>query len=224
VVETWDQADLLLGLLARSASGQAISTYTQVVSGPADGEEVAGPEEFHLVIVDNGRSDLAGTEFAEMLNCIRCGACLNVCPVYRQTGGHAYGWVYPGPMGAVLTPLLGAEGGGDPAAAEVAGASTLCGACMEACPVQIPLQDLLLGLRRRRAEEASRTERAAWRSWAAAWSRPGGYRASTSAAVRARRLVPALRHLPGVRGVVAGRSVPDLPERTFRSRWEAGDV
>lgn len=224
VVATWEQADLMLGLLARSASGQQLSSYTQIVSGPRGPGESDGPDEFHLVILDNGRSDLAGTEFAEMLNCIRCGACLNVCPVYRQTGGHAYGWVYPGPMGAVLTPLLGAQGDGDRAAEEVADASTLCGACMEACPVEIPLQDLLLSLRRRRADHAPWAERATWRAWAAAWSRPAGYRASGVAATRSRRLAPILRRLPGAARWADGRAVPDLPARTFTERWEAGDV
>jgi L-lactate dehydrogenase complex protein LldF len=224
VADTWDQADLLLGLLARSATGQQLSTYTQIISGPAGPGEADGPDEFHLVILDNGRSDLAGTEFAEMLNCIRCGACLNVCPVYRQTGGHAYGWVYSGPMGAVLTPLLGADGDADQSAGELANASTLCGACMEACPVQIPLQDLLLSLRRRRAERAPRAERAMWRAWAASWSRPGGYRASTGTAIRLRRLAPMLRRLPGLSLWTEGRNLPSLPDRTFTQRWEAGDV
>ena len=224
IVENWDQADLLLGLLARSATGQQLSTYTQIISGPAGPGEADGPDEFHVVILDNGRSELAGTEFAEMLNCIRCGACLNVCPVYRQTGGHAYGWVYSGPMGAVLTPLLGAAGPDDDAAGEVADASTLCGACMQACPVEIPLQDLLLSLRRRRADHAPRAERALWRAWSTAWSRPAGFRATAAAVTRSRRLAPFLRRLPGAARWVAGRSLPDLPARTFRDRWEAGDV
>ncbi|MFP5322928.1 MAG: LutB/LldF family L-lactate oxidation iron-sulfur protein [Acidimicrobiia bacterium] len=229
VARTWEEADLILGLLAKSGTGQSLSSYTTVLSGPRGEGEADGPGELHLVILDNGRSDIAGTEFAEMLNCIRCGACLNVCPVYRQTGGHAYGWVYSGPMGAVLTPLLAGtavspEGGHDHHAGELAGASSLCGACMEACPVQIPLQDLLLGLRRRNAEHAGRAERAMWRAWSEAWSRPGGFSASTSAAVRLRRLAPLLRRLPGADRWTDGRALPDLPERTFRQRWDAGDV
>lgn len=220
IAETWEQADLILSLLAKSASGQTLTSYTTIVSGPRGEGESDGPDEFHLVILDNGRSALAGGEFAEMLNCIRCGACLNVCPVYRQTGGHAYGWVYPGPMGAVLTPLLAAG----PDTAEVAGASTLCGACMEACPVEIPLQDLLLGLRRRRAEEAKATERAAWRAWSAAWSSDVGFSATTRAAVAARRLAPLAGRLPGGRAWSGGRSVPELPAATFSQRWKAGDV
>lgn len=251
VAQTWDQADLILGLLAKSASGQPLSSYTTIISGPrgvaADGTpEGDGPDEFHLVILDNGRSDIAGTEFAEMLNCIRCGACLNVCPVYRQTGGHAYGWVYSGPMGAVLTPLLAQETGHDhaghdhaghdhgshehcdhpapAAAAELANASTLCGACMDACPVEIPLQDLLLGLRRRKAAEAGRGERAMWQAWAAAWSRPRAFTATARAATMSRRFGPLLRHLPGASRWVDGRSLPELPPRTFSQRWADGDV
>lgn len=225
IARTWDQADLVLGLLAKSGTGQSLSTYTTVLSGPRGEDEVDGPDEFHLVILDNGRSDIAGTEFAEMLNCIRCGSCLNVCPVYHQTGGHAYGWVYSGPMGAVLTPLLASQHGGhDHHAGELANASTLCGACMEACPVEIPLQDLLLGLRRRNAGQAGATERAMWRAWAAAWSRPGAYGATATLATKARRLGPLLGRLPGGRRWAEGRSLPPLPERTFSQRWGAGDV
>lgn len=232
VVDTWDQADLLLGLLAKSATGQTLTSYTSITTGPRREGEADGPDEFHLVILDNGRSDLLGTEFAEMLNCIRCGACLNVCPVYRQTGGHAYGWVYSGPMGAVLTPLLaaGAQTGtrshGDAAhhAHEVANASTLCGACMQACPVEIPLQDLLLGLRRRKASEAARSERAAWSAWASAWSKPERYRRTLAAASRGQGLAARLGWLPGIRQWTDGRTLPDLPRRTFTERWEAGDV
>ena len=224
IAQTWDQADLILGLLAKSASGQALSSYTTVISGPRADDEADGPDEFHLVILDNGRSDIAGTEFSEMLHCIRCGACLNVCPVYRQTGGHAYGWVYSGPMGAVLTPLLAAQSADDPPADELANASTLCGACMQACPVEIPLQDLLLGLRRRKAEHAGIAERTMWKAWAAAWSRPRPYRATAGLAVRTRRVVPLLRRLPGASRWGAGRTMPELPARTFRQRWESGDV
>jgi L-lactate dehydrogenase complex protein LldF len=221
VVDTWDQADLVLGLLAKAATGQVLSSYTSIVTGPRRDGEADGPDEFHLVILDNGRSDIAGTEFAEMLNCIRCGACLNVCPVYRQTGGHAYGWVYSGPMGAVLTPLLAAS---EPHAAELSGASSLCGACMEACPVEIPLQDLLLALRRRKAAGAGPAERALWKAWAAAWSRPGAYRASGWAATRARRLAPLVARLPGATRWSATRQAPPPAARTFTERWKAGEV
>ena len=224
VLRTWDQLDLMLNLLARSGTGQPLSAYTSITTGPRREGEVDGPDELHLVIVDNGRSRMAGTDMAEMLNCIRCGACLNVCPVYRQTGGHAYGWVYPGPMGAVLTPLLAARGPDDARAAEASSASTLCGACMEACPVEIPLQDLLLGLRRRKAANASARDRLVWQAWAAAWRRPGPYRESNRLALRSRRLLPLVRHLPAGRRWIEGRTLPTLPTRTFTERWEAGDV
>jgi L-lactate dehydrogenase complex protein LldF len=215
----WHQADLLLALLARSATGQRLSSYTNVVTGPRGGDELDGPDELHVVILDNGRSALLGGEFHEMLDCIRCGACLNVCPVYRQTGGHAYGWVYPGPMGAVLTPLLAAD---QPEAAELAGASTLCGACMDACPVQIPLQDLLLSLRRRKAERAGRGERAAWRAWAAAWSDPRRYDATTRAATWGRWAADLAGRLPVGRAWAAGRTVPRPAGERFRDRWRSG--
>ncbi len=221
IVETWDQADLLLNLLARSGTGQHLSTYTNIVTGPRRDGEVDGPDEVHIVILDNGRSELLGTEFEEALNCIRCGACLNVCPVYRQIGGHAYGWVYSGPIGAVLTPLLAHD---HPEAAELATASTLCGACMDACPVQIPLQDLLLSLRRRRALDAEKVEKAAWRAWAHAWSRPATFRASLRAASLGRPLTRLAGSLPGVQSWSSGRTVPVPAARSFTERWKAGDV
>jgi L-lactate dehydrogenase complex protein LldF len=216
----WAQADLLLALLARSATGQRLSSYTSVVTGARAAGEADGPDELHVVILDNGRSDLLAGEHHEMLGCIRCGACLNVCPVYRQTGGHAYGWVYPGPMGAVLTPLL--AGDEHPEAAEVAGASTLCGACMDACPVQIPLQDLLLSLRRAKATDAGRAERAAWRAWSAAWSDGRRYAATTRAATWGRWAASLAGHLPVGRGWARGRTMPRPAPERFRDRWRAG--
>ncbi len=221
IVETFGQLGLFLELLARSATGQHTTAYTNVITGPRRPDELDGPEELHVVIVDNGRSELLGTEFAEALNCIRCGACLNVCPVYRQVGGHAYGWVYSGPIGAVLTPLLAHE---LPEAAELADASTLCGACMDACPVQIPLQDLLLGLRRRRAAEAAKTEKAAWRAWAQAWGRPVTYRASLKALTSGRHLSRLATRLPGLRRWSAGRDALQPARRTFTELWEKGEL
>lgn len=216
IVETWDQLDLLLALLPRAATGQAITTYVSAITGPRRTAEADGPQELHVVIVDNGRTDILGTEFTEMLACIRCGACLNACPVYRQTGGHAYGWVYPGPMGAVLTPLLHDI----PGASEVPNASSLCGACWEACPVAIPLQDMLLALRRRAADEGGIVERAAWRAWAAAWSHPATYRASLRmASLGARMIDPARVPGPPQRWAL-DREVPAVPRRSFRDLWQ----
>jgi L-lactate dehydrogenase complex protein LldF len=149
IAPTWDDAAAWLALLARSATGQPLSIYTTVVTGPARPEDPDGPEEVHVILLDNGRSRLLGTTYEEVLECIRCGACLNICPVYREAGGHAYGSPYSGPIGAVITPLLfGLEH--YPALPH---ASTLCGACQDVCPVRIDLPRLLLALR---AEEVSR--------------------------------------------------------------------
>jgi L-lactate dehydrogenase complex protein LldF len=219
VVETWEQLDLIMALLPRAATGQDLSVYTTQVTGPRRPGEIDGPDELHLVILDNGRSELIGGEFQEMLNCIRCGACLNVCPVYRQVGGHAYGWCYSGPMGAVLIPLLNrAEEAG-----ELSGASTLCGACYDACPVKIPLQDLLLALRRKRvAEEAPRTQRLAWKAWATAWSHPTTYRASAAAAAGVGRVLPT-KLFP--EAWAAGREVPRARHGpSFRQRLARGEI
>ncbi|HHC07965.1 MAG TPA: iron-sulfur cluster-binding protein [Actinobacteria bacterium] len=175
IVETWEELDLVMTLLPRSATGQRLSVYTTQITGPRRPGEVDGPDELHVVVVDNGRSAILGTPSHEMLHCIRCSACLNVCPVYRQVGGHAYGSVYSGPMGAVLTPLLRPD---DPEARELAYASSLCSACHEVCPVGIPLQDLLLEQRRR--NRRGRRD-LGFRAWAATWSRPATYRASIAA-------------------------------------------
>lgn len=218
VVSSWTQLDVLLALLTRAATGQPISVYVTAVTGPRRPPEIDGPEEFHLVVLDNGRSEILGTEFQEILHCIRCGACLNVCPVYRQIGGHAYGWVYSGPIGAVLTPLLNPS----PETAELSGASSLCGACWEACPVKIPLQDMLLGLRMRSAPDAHARERAAWKAWAAAWSRPAAYRASTRLASTAARMLP---EMFGPRSWTQSRTRPRPPPgRSFRQRFGSGEI
>ncbi|HUR78951.1 MAG TPA: LutB/LldF family L-lactate oxidation iron-sulfur protein [Acidimicrobiales bacterium] len=221
VVADWDQLDVLLSLLPRSATGQAVTTYVSAMTGPRRAGERDGPDEFHLVIVDNGRSKIAASEFSEMLSCIRCGACLNVCPVYRQVGGHAYGWVYSGPMGAVLTPLLADDE--HSSASELADASSLCGACWEACPVGIPLQDLLLAQRRRNAEHSRPSEKAAWQAWAAVWSRTGTYWASLRAGTMSQRFLgERLGRMPGARNWATGRALPHAAEVSFRDAWRQG--
>ncbi|MEQ2525967.1 iron-sulfur cluster-binding protein [Robertmurraya yapensis] len=139
LVPTFEEMEVLVSLLTRSAVGQKLTSYITTLTGTKDEGDVDGPEEFHLVIVDNGRSDILGGEFQSILQCIRCAACVNVCPVYRHVGGHSYGSIYSGPVGAVLSPLLG----GYDDYKELPYASTLCGACTEACPVKIPLHDLL---------------------------------------------------------------------------------
>lgn len=144
LVPTLADLGVMLQVLARSATGQKLTVYTNLMTGPRRPGEPDGPDEMHVVLVDNGRSHVLAGELAEILYCIRCGACLNACPVYREIGGHAYGSVYPGPVGAVLTPALG----GIAAWRELPSASTLCGACREVCPVRINIPRMLLALRR----------------------------------------------------------------------------
>lgn len=143
VIPTWEDFLTLYQLLCRSASGQQMSVYMNAVRSPARTDENDGPEHLYLILVDNGRSDIYGSEYAEALACIRCGACLNTCPVYQNVGGHAYGGVYPGPIGAVLTPLFKGKANAVP----LPFASSLCGACQTACPVNINIPDMLLKLR-----------------------------------------------------------------------------
>ncbi len=211
VVPTLAELSVLLRLLARSATGQRLTSYTTLITGPRRPRESDGPEELHVVILDNGRSRLLGGRYQEMLNCIRCGACLNVCPVYRKTGGSAYGPVYSGPMGAVLVPLLtGLDG-----APDHPHASSLCGACTAACPVKIPLHELLLELRRDLVSErvAPWHERLAFTAWSLAWSRPWTYGLATRAA-RVGQSVGG-RIGPG-RAWASGRELPRLAKRRFR--------
>jgi L-lactate dehydrogenase complex protein LldF len=212
VVPTLADLAVLLRLLARAGTGQKLSVYTTLLTGPRRAGELDGPEELHVVVVDNGRSRLLGGRYREMLNCIRCGACLNVCPVYRKAGGAAYGPVYSGPMGAVLAPLLvGLE-----RAPSLPHASSLCGACTAACPVKIPLHELLLELRRDLVEErvSSRRERLGFALWSLAWSRPWSYRLSTALARLGQPLAGRLG--PG-RAWAAGRALPRL-RRRYRDR------
>jgi L-lactate dehydrogenase complex protein LldF len=149
VVPDWESLTVLLKLLARSATGQKMTTYTSFITGPRRAEAEGGPTELHLVLLDNGRSRILADEAArETLKCIRCGCCLNVCPVYKSVGGYAYGWFISGPIGAIFTPqMLGTK-----SARELPYASTLCGACVDVCPVKIPITDILLTLRQRVAE------------------------------------------------------------------------
>jgi L-lactate dehydrogenase complex protein LldF len=213
VVPTLAELAVLLRLLARSSTGQPLTVYTTLLTGPRREGEQDGPEEVHVVVLDNGRSSLRDGRYDEMLNCIRCGACLNVCPVYRKTGGGAYGPVYSGPMGAVLVPLLA----GIERAAALPHASSLCGACTAACPVKIPLHQLLLELRRDLvgAGVTSRGERLAFRLWSHAWSRPWAYRLST----RLARLGQPFGRLAGPgRAWAAGRELPRLARRRYRDR------
>ncbi|WP_139488226.1 LutB/LldF family L-lactate oxidation iron-sulfur protein [Brevibacillus dissolubilis] len=152
IIPSFEDLEVMASLLPRAATGQKLTVYMSAINGPKRSEDSDGPEEMHIIILDNGRSQQLGDpEFQEVLNCIRCGACLNACPVYRHVGGHTYGWVYSGPIGAVLTPVLNLDNREQ--WGEVANASTLCGACHEACPVKIPLHDMLVYIRRRNVEE-----------------------------------------------------------------------
>lgn len=202
VVENLRDVVPLLSLLTRSATGQPITTYVNVISGPRKAEELDGPQEVHLVLLDNGRSQaFADSELRQTLNCIRCGACMNHCPVYTRIGGHAYGTVYPGPIGKIITPhMLGLEETQD-----LPSASSLCGACGEVCPVKIPIPAILRRLReenvrspdaephhmRGQGSKYSRTERAVWKVWRTLNTSPRLYRALGLAATRLGGLMPA---------------------------------
>lgn len=213
LVPTLDDLSVILRLLARSATGQKLSSYTTLITGPRREGETDGPEEFHVVIIDNGRTNLLHGRYKEMLACIRCGACLNVCPVFRKTGGAAYGPVYSGPMGAVLVPLMVGLGN----APNLPHASSLCGACTEVCPVKIPLHELLLDLRRDLVEQGVGPwwERAAFTAWSFAWSLPLGYRISTRLARWGQPLGAAAG--PG-KLWASGRALPAFAARRYRDR------
>lgn len=171
VVPTLDDASALLRLLARSATGQEITSYTTFSTGPRKKNDQDGPEQYHVVLVDNGRSKMLAGKFHDMLRCIRCGACMNHCPVYGVIGGHSYGWVYPGPMGSVLTPnFLGLDEAGD-----LANACTMNGHCADVCPVKIPLPDLLREHRRQQFERKSSFVGYGLKLWAFFAKRPRLY-------------------------------------------------
>lgn len=206
IVADLAELDVMLSLLGRSATGQSLTVFTNLLSGPRRQGEIDGPDELHVVVLDNGRQNVLGTEFQDALDCIRCGACLNACPVYRNVGGHAYGSVYSGPIGAVLTPLLRPD---DPAARELSHASSLCGACWEACPVRIPLHDMLLDLRRRDAADTPTAVRVGFDAWSIAWSNRLAYRLSAAFSRVALRFTPPLGEGPGWLGAwLRGRTLP----------------
>ncbi|MFO7769231.1 MAG: lactate utilization protein B [bacterium] len=216
----WEDLSGFLQLTSRAATGQTLGTFVSLLNGPKRADEPDGPEEMHVVLVDNGRSSvLADPEAWETLRCVRCAACLNACPVYRQTGGHAWGHVYSGPIGSVLDPaLLGLERAGG-----LAYASSLCGACADACPVRIPIPELLLSWRARMvgARHTTRTERVLMDAYARIMTRPWLYRL----AGRLMRRMPGLlssRRLPLIGEWVGRRSGLEPSARTFREIWRAG--
>src|SRR5947199_1434112 len=215
---------VMLKLLARSATGQPVTIYTNIFNGPRSEDERDGPEEFHLVLMDNGRSEiLASEEYRETLRCIRCGACLNACPIYRKIGGHAYGSVYPGPIGALITPLFQ----GLDKFKDLPQASSLCGACYEACPVKINIPQHLINLRRDLVQQriTGSWERRVYRLWAWMMASPLRYRwASWLQKWNLRKRARGTGWVGKMPKVASGwTQVRDLPApaaRTFHELWK----
>jgi len=223
IVPTLNDASTILRVLARSATGQEMSVYTTFSTGPKRPGDLDGPEEFHVVLLDNGRSAMLGTEFEAMLRCIRCGACLDHCPVYMKVGGHAYGWVYSGPMGAVLTPgLIGIE-----KATPLPEASTFCGRCESVCPMRIPLPKMMRHWREREFER--HLQPANYRAGMALWGffarRPRLYRLASGMAARLLgrlgRKRGSFRSLPLAGGWTKGRDMPAPEGASFHELWAA---
>jgi L-lactate dehydrogenase complex protein LldF len=223
VVPTLDDAATILRVLARSATGQEFSAYTTVSTGPKRAGDLDGPEEYHVILLDNGRSEMLAGPFRDALRCIRCGACMNHCPVYHAIGGHAYGWVYPGPIGAVLTPaLIGIE-----EASDLPNASTFCGRCEAVCPMRIPLPKMMRHWREREFERHL-TPRAV-RRWLGLWaflaSRPHLYHRVTGLAARVLAALAGgkgrLRSVPLAGGWTRARDLPAPQGRTFHALWAA---
>jgi L-lactate dehydrogenase complex protein LldF len=221
IVPSMADAGLLLRVLARSATGQEMSAYTTFSTGPRREGDLDGPQEFHVVLVDNGRSKLLGTEFEEMLRCIRCGACLNHCPIYQNVGGHAYGWVYAGPIGAITTPaLIGIEH-----AAPLPEASSLCGRCESVCPVRIPIPKMLRAWREEAFERRLHGNRARWalKAWAALATRPALYRIATRIGAGVLALLGGKRgrfaSLPLAEAWTEHRDLPAPQGRTFMAMY-----
>jgi L-lactate dehydrogenase complex protein LldF len=223
VVPSMTDLMVFLSVLAKSATGQKLSVYTTLVQGPRRPGELEGPDEFHLVLLDNGRiAQIAGT-LREALYCLRCGACLNVCPVYRQIGGHAYGYTYPGPIGILLTAMLN----GPRSVKELSHASSLCGACADACPVRIDIPRMLIELRKEVDERriAPWPERVVFKALAWLLAHPALYRlAARIGRVAQRPFVRAgrIRALPSFGGAwTKTRDLPPVAARTFQERWAA---
>jgi len=224
IVPTWDEAAVWLSLLARSASGQPLSVYTSIITGPAREKDADGPREVHIVLLDNGRSQLVGTKYEELLQCIRCGACLNVCPVYREIGGHAYGSAYSGPIGAVVTPLLAGLQNYE----ALPHASSLCDACKDACPVRIDLPRMLIELRNDEVDNHVLPwwQRMAEKAAAAIMRHEKSMDLVTGAIRLAQK--PFVRDgalkFPRRLHAAFGRQMPGLAKRSFREMWQSGTL
>ncbi|MCM3340194.1 LutB/LldF family L-lactate oxidation iron-sulfur protein [Paenibacillus sp. MER TA 81-3] len=223
LVPTFEDVEVMLNLLARSATGQKLTTYTSFITGPRQEGDLDGPEELHVIILDNGRSaQLGDPQFQQVLHCIRCAACLNVCPVYRHVGGHTYGSVYSGPIGAVLTPLLQQD---MKEAGTLAYASSLCGACYEACPVKIPLHDMLVYLRARKVKEGftPSAERLGFKMFGKVFGNVKWYRMAGKAAYYGQKPLVrdgVIRKAPGpAAGWTKSRTFPAIPKQSFRDSW-----
>ena len=221
VLPTLDDLATIMRLLPRSATGQSISNYVTVLTGPKGKDDSDGPEQSHVILVDSGRSAMLGTAMQEALRCIRCGACMNHCPVYQNIGGHSYGWVYPGPIGAVLTPnFVGLKN-----ALDLPQAATLCNACGVVCPVKIPLPDLMRHLREKQIEQNLRPfgERLSIKIWRYVALRPGLYALATKLAARFGKLLGGsqgvIHRLPRLDGWTKGRDMPAPTGKTFRELY-----
>lgn len=222
IVPTWEDMEVLVSLLTRAAVGQKLTSYVTAYTGTRLEGEIDGPEDYHLVIVDNGRSKILGTEFQSALHCIRCAACINVCPVYRHVGGHAYNSIYPGPIGAVLTPLL--DGYEDHK--ELPYASSLCAACTEACPVKIPLHEQLIRHRQiivEREKKSPVTEKLMMKGFAKWASSPAAYKLSTKVARSALKPWTKDEFIDNGPGPLKGwtdvRDFPAPAKQSFRAWW-----
>jgi L-lactate dehydrogenase complex protein LldF len=211
---------LFLNLLARSATAQHLTVYNEFMLGPRGPSQPDGPDEMHVIFVDNGRTDVLASDCREILRCIRCGACLNVCPVYRQAGGHAYRSVYPGPVGAVLSPLL--LGKRFPEKADLPKASSLCGACNEVCPVDIPIPDLLLRLRdKAHTEGVPSPGTPPMGAWAILASQPAAWKAALVAGRLMNHIPTKLIPVPALRAWESKRDLPPWRGGEFRNWLKA---
>jgi L-lactate dehydrogenase complex protein LldF len=221
VIPRFADLPVFLKLLARAATGQPLSVYTTLITGPRRPGEIDGPEEFHLVLLDNGRSRILATPFRESLQCIRCGACLNACPVYRRIGGHAYGGVYSGPIGSILTPLFDSVSENP----DLPHASSLCGACQAACPLKIHIPRMLIGLRElQHHHRPERLEAMAYWLWHLVLKHPWLYRLALRFARLLLRLIARdgwLSRLPGPgNGWTSARDFPAPAAQPFHERWK----